>query len=182
MLQSMSGMEILFNMLVNRLHKTIVGIPYQISSVKNNFIVIKLQIRRFYLQEEWLAVVVILSGGTMSMVLLGTGNDSKQSGSSLSPVLLPFFMLRFKGITSLNNSHGNQRVISTTCLFLLILSYWTLINLISFHFIFCSILHPVIPKGRTPLMVWILFLLLKSNNRQDPQLLRVYQMIHFLIL
>ena len=70
MLQSMSGMEILFNMLVNRLHKTIVGIPYQISGVKNNFILIKLQIRRFYLPEEWLAVVVILSGGTMSMVLL----------------------------------------------------------------------------------------------------------------
>ena len=100
MLQSMSGMEILFNMLVNRLHKTIVGIPYQISGVKNNFIVIKLQIRRFYLPEEWLAVVVILSGGTMSMVLLGTGNDSKQSGSSLSPVLLPFFMLPLKGITA----------------------------------------------------------------------------------
>ena len=101
MLQSMSGMEILFNMLVNRLHKTIVGIPYQISGVKNNFIVIKLQIRRFYLPEEWLAVVVILSGGTMSMVPTQVpGNDSKQSGSSLSPVLLPFFMLPLKGITA----------------------------------------------------------------------------------
>ncbi|MGB8024672.1 MAG: hypothetical protein WCF06_10180 [Nitrososphaeraceae archaeon] len=29
-----------------------------------------------------------------------TGNDSKQSGSSLSPVLLPFFMLPLKGITA----------------------------------------------------------------------------------
>ena len=96
----MSGMDILFNMLVNRLHKTIVGIPYQISDGKNNFIVIKLQIRRFYLPEEWLAVVVILSGVTMSMVLLSTGNDSKQSGSSLPPVLLPFFMLPLKGITA----------------------------------------------------------------------------------
>ena len=63
-------MQILFNGLVNLLHKSIVGIPYQISGVKNNFIVIKLQIRRFYLPEEWLAVVAILSGGTMSMVIL----------------------------------------------------------------------------------------------------------------
>jgi hypothetical protein len=63
-------LQILFNVLVNLLHKTIVGIPYQISGVKNNFIVIKLQIRRFYLPEDWLTVVVILSGGTMSMVLL----------------------------------------------------------------------------------------------------------------
>ena len=70
MLQSMPGMEILFNVLMNWLHKTIVGVSYQISGVKNNFIVIKLQIRRFYLPEEWLAVVAILSGGTMSMVLL----------------------------------------------------------------------------------------------------------------
>jgi len=49
---------------------TVFGIPYQISDGKKNFIVIRLQIRRFYLPEEWLAVVAILSGGTMSIVLL----------------------------------------------------------------------------------------------------------------
>jgi hypothetical protein len=47
-----------------------VGIPYQISDGKKNFIVIRLQIKKFYLPEEWLAVVAILSGGTMSMILL----------------------------------------------------------------------------------------------------------------
>jgi hypothetical protein len=49
---------------------TVFGIPYQISDGKKNFIVIRLQIRRFYLPEEWLAVVAILSGGTVPMVLL----------------------------------------------------------------------------------------------------------------
>ena len=166
---------------MNLLHKSIVGIPYQISGVKNNFNVIKLQIRRVYLPEDWLTVVVILSGGTMSMVLLGLVMVENNQDHHYHR----FFILSSccgSKVYRLNNSHGNQRMISTTCLFLLILSYWTVLNLISFHFIFCSILHPVIPKGRTPLMVWILFLLLKSNNRQDPRLLRVYQRIHFLIL
>ena len=49
MLQSMSGMEILFNVLMNRLHKTIVEIPYQDPGVKNNFIVIKATIKKILL-------------------------------------------------------------------------------------------------------------------------------------
>jgi hypothetical protein len=119
---------------VNLLHKSIVGIPYQISGVKNNFNVIKLQIRRVYLPEDWLTVVVILSGGTMSMVLLVLVMVENNQDHHYHR----FFILSSccgSKIYRLNNSHGNQRMISTTCLFLLILSYWTVLNLISFHFI-----------------------------------------------
>jgi hypothetical protein len=92
-------MQILFNVLVNRLHKPLSEYLIKYPTSKKKFC------------NKATNKKILLAGGMASIssshsqrqhhvsCTTSTGNDSKQSGSSLPPVL-PFFVPPLKGITA----------------------------------------------------------------------------------